>query len=264
MNLGNPQSLNRYSYVMNNPLRFRDPSGLSPCANITANYTINSDGSLTEGAVASAFFSCGFWQDVADVFAGIGSGFADFGHDIAGLFGFGHASFKGSTTPRPSTNGGWNGHYMAGQVFQGPGSGSFVAANTAVKYAAAGTAVAYTGAFAAPQIAAGAESVMFGPSAGRVFWSGGLGAMTAAANYAEESGGMTLEMTPVGQFLTKTEIMSPGVWNWASQSFASGATGSVTTFQGDLLRLGNTWSLYEYPVLEGNNPINYISASGHW
>src|SRR4030065_178356 len=28
---GNPQSLNRYSYVLNNPLRYKDPSGHKTC-----------------------------------------------------------------------------------------------------------------------------------------------------------------------------------------------------------------------------------------
>ncbi len=29
---GNPQTLNRYAYVLNNPLRYTDPSGHAECA----------------------------------------------------------------------------------------------------------------------------------------------------------------------------------------------------------------------------------------
>nr|WP_246302146.1 RHS repeat-associated core domain-containing protein [Granulicella arctica] len=70
MDFGNPQSLNRYSYVGNNPLGYTDPSGLY---------------SLPPGN------NCTICNIFDDIFSDLGS-----------LFGGGGHSFHGSTTPRPS------------------------------------------------------------------------------------------------------------------------------------------------------------------
>jgi RHS repeat-associated protein len=84
----NPQSFNRYSYVMNNPVGMTDPSGL-----------------FTNGAYCGDSCSGG---DGGGAFINL---FIDFGEGIAGLFGHG-PSFHGTLSPRPSTgNSGWDGNF---------------------------------------------------------------------------------------------------------------------------------------------------------
>jgi RHS repeat-associated protein len=85
----NPESLNRYSYVANNPLVFNDPSG-----------------QFTEGpALYVGTAVCG---PVCGVAAGVGAGLTEL---FVGLFGFGGPTFHGSLQPRPSSNGGWDGNF---------------------------------------------------------------------------------------------------------------------------------------------------------
>jgi RHS repeat-associated protein len=84
MDIGNPQSLNRYSYVGNGPLNFRDPSGLK--------------GENPIGTIA------GMGGCIGVIASGGANPFADVGC-AASLFSLlvpsPHAKFAGSTTPRP-------------------------------------------------------------------------------------------------------------------------------------------------------------------
>jgi RHS repeat-associated protein len=80
MNLGNPQSFNRYAYVLNNPLRYRDPSGLRPCDGSPAD---------TDGPCSAGGGFVGFFVDLADI--------------IGSLFHH-HPQLKASRTPRPNAN----------------------------------------------------------------------------------------------------------------------------------------------------------------
>jgi len=73
----NPQSFNRYSYVMNNPLSFTDPTGLDGC-------DVNGDPIPCP--------SNGGW---------IGGLIAAIGAAIGSLFGIGGPSFHGTLQPRP-------------------------------------------------------------------------------------------------------------------------------------------------------------------
>jgi hypothetical protein len=153
----------------------------------------------------------------------------------------------------------------------GGGGGYFIAANAAVNYATIGTATLYGGAFFAPEIAAtgsliqsSAEIGAFGPAVGRMFWTGGIAAGIQAAELAQENGGMTLEMTPVGEWLSTVAPTSQMLWSAASSAFASGAIGDVSVVQGDFIRLQSTWATVEFGILQGNNPINFISATGAW
>ncbi len=54
---GNPQSLNRYSYVNNNPLRYTDPTGLSPNQGL---YCVLSCGGQSSASSLGADYICGY------------------------------------------------------------------------------------------------------------------------------------------------------------------------------------------------------------
>ena len=95
MDLGNPQSLNRYAYVNNTPLTLTDPTGLFPlgCGFSTS---AGSDGAISivfgGGAAAGpAGLVIGGIEAAACLFTGI--------EDLLGLFK--HAQLKASLKPRP-------------------------------------------------------------------------------------------------------------------------------------------------------------------
>jgi RHS repeat-associated protein len=260
--LSNPQSLNRYAYVVNNPLRNVDPTGLD-CVYKGDNandsmvvrgdcFSDDDDGVFVDGHVDSLY------DQGRNIWANV-SGYTDSNDP--------YANGTNGQIYLPGMMDQWNGSQIAQQVFQGPGSGAFGAANTAVNYAAGGEALLAGGAFFAPEIAAGVgagtswaanASGALGPAAGRVFWSAiGSG---AAAEWAEQNGGSTLEMTPLGSVANWAQGYLPqngftgAAWNALSSGFASGAQGSVTYLQG--ARLGSTWLNTELPILEQQgNPI---------
>jgi RHS repeat-associated protein len=242
-----PQSLNLYSYVRNNPLRLTDANGHVPCSG-SANVTIivGANGSSTMSQSTDDCPSLNRIQEME------------------------YSQLRQQQLNR--FNNPWQGHAFAQQVFQGPGSGSFVGANTVVNYAAAVYASAAATAFFAPEVAAGAGSAaswganasgLLGPAAGRVFWSAiGPG---AAADWAEENGGSTLEMTPLGGAANWVQNLSfmpqnaatGAAWNALSSGFASGAQGGVTYLQGAWQ--GATWLNTELPILTQNgNPITTV------
>src|SRR5579885_153522 len=93
----NPQSFNRYSYALNDPLSMTDPSGMN------GDNPISLGGAV--GGCAGAAMSEG-----GNVFADIGCGLSIF-KDILGLFG--GPSFHGSLHPRPAGTGNpqWDGNF---------------------------------------------------------------------------------------------------------------------------------------------------------
>ena len=100
---------------------------------------------------------------------------------------------------------------------------------------------------------------------GRVFWSGGEGAMNAAANYAKSTGGTTLEMTRAAQNLqnlitTRNIPWSEArpMWERLSSVFARGANGTAHFFPGATVNPGSIWLNVEKKILI-NNGVNIIT-----
>jgi len=157
-NPSNPQSMNRYTYVMDNPLALTDPSGLDcvydegggwvavvqgDCASPTddgyyIDATINTSGGFTLAPDGSLNFGT-IWSDGA---TGIGSipGFAD--------------NVPNASSPDP-----WDGNTLAQQTFQGLRSGVFVAADKVVHGLAIATAGAAAVPFVVPTVAGAATTV---------------------------------------------------------------------------------------------------------
>ncbi|GGG75787.1 RHS repeat-associated core domain-containing protein [Edaphobacter dinghuensis] len=95
MDLANPQSFNRYSYVGNMPMRFIDPSGQIPCVPVAdPGITIATCVAIT------ATETCG------PVCGAVAGGAAFIGAVVADLFTggfFAHPTFHGSLQPRPNS-----------------------------------------------------------------------------------------------------------------------------------------------------------------
>jgi hypothetical protein len=88
-----------------------------------------------------------------------------------------------------------------------------------------------------------------------VFWSGGDIAKNAAADYAEASGGQTLEQTLTGRLLGKLPYnkITAKLWDAASGRFAQGAEGPVHVFFGPGAPFpGSTFTRIEAPILNAN------------
>jgi len=102
------------------------------------------------------------------------------------------------------------------------------------------------------------DRVAFGPAAGRVFWSG-AGAQMAGRLGALGFGGSTLEMTRLGRvldFFTQAALGNGVSWDrvrpfWVATSgaFASGAQGSVLFYQGLSVSPSGIWMTQELPIL---------------
>jgi RHS repeat-associated protein len=105
------------------------------------------------------------------------------------------------------------------------------------------------------------------PPNGAVFYSGaGQGAKAAA--FAEQSGGMTIEMTQGGQDLMADPVfqtLSPGqqyqIWQAASTPFAQGASGSINAFINGARTTG-TFRTIEEPILNVNP--NVFKSTYHY
>lgn len=258
----NPQSLNRYSYVLNNPLSFVDPSGLDF---MTDNDTGQSVGGPQQQQ-CSPTNPCTYnllWPPPPGVQNPALGG--DPAPNNSANSGLGPGGGGGS---RPSF-----GNPMANALFSPQVGGRyFGGANNLVNKATAATAIVYGGgigiASVAPAVGAWAGSAaswtanasgMLGPTTARVFWSA-IGSGTAA-EWAEENGGTTLEMTPLGSFANWAQRFLPqngitgAAWNALSSGFARGAEGAVTYLQGAYL--GNTWLNTELPILEQNGNTIY-------
>lgn len=85
MSFGNPQTLNRYSYGLNNPIGLVDRSGLN--CSTDQSVTVYADGS--EGNYISSAVACGFWDAVTVIAKHVGHAFAE-------LFNLGALQFNGN------------------------------------------------------------------------------------------------------------------------------------------------------------------------
>ena len=96
---------------------------------------------------------------------------------------------------------------------------------------------------------------------GRVFWSGGNVAKTAAADFAAANGMKTLDMTTSGRIMNSISLYLPKsisspIWNKLSSNFAKGASGNINVFQNSAgVSINSTWRLVEYPILKNQNII---------
>ena len=110
---------------------------------------------------------------------------------------------------------------IAGAGISGALTGSFISSCSSVK---AGAVLVYqidkAGGFVASGYAMldNLSNAFHNPL--HVFWSGGDIAKEQSINYAERNGGITLEMTRLGQYLETKEYNST-LWNYASQNFAN-------------------------------------------
>lgn len=184
----------------------------------------------------------------------------------------GIATIRGNRINRHQTDDPWQGNDFARELFQGQGANYFIGANHLVTVMAEAYAAAYTAAFFAPEIIATGRFAfatsrmgILGNAFGRVFWSGGIAIAGArAAALADEEGGMTLEMTSLGQWIDSVVPDAMWLWKLASAGFARGAEGTIISVQGDVLGTKSVWGTIEYGILLSKNEIRIYSATGRW
>lgn len=93
-----------------------------------------------------------------------------------------------------------------------------------------------------------------------VFWSGRNGAnFSAATDFAESTGRLTLEMTPGGRALPAFSDSTRGLWESASRSFAQEASGTVNAFTVGA-RPGSVFNTIEKPALLLNPNVRKINV----
>ena len=126
-----------------------------------------------------------------------------------------------------------------------------------------GIAASGVGGLGKAAIAGGRAAASAGATGGRVFWSGGELAESAATKFAVSTGRVTLGMTSAGRTAAKAtsgatwEVARP-VWVRASKEFARDAVGDVDVFQPwSGVSLEAIWRI-EYDVLRRQgNQVNY-------
>ncbi len=111
------------------------------------------------------------------------------------------------------------------------------------------------------EVAAANTSLVSAPDSA-VFWSGlGPEGAEAAAQWAAENGGVTLEQTLVDAGIKPPGwAEDPGWWTDASRSFAQRASGDVRVVLGDNVNPGGTWAQTEFPALKANPNVRSITV----
>lgn len=152
---------------------------------------------------------------------------------IAGIIGFSIAAYKDYKEDGIAFNGkigSYIGYTLGGAVI-GAILGAFTAAALASNFVASCSAVA-KGAVVLYHLAKSAGLTAAGymildnlsnavHNYSHVFWSGSDVAKNQAMSYAETNGGITLEMTRLGQYLEINYPYNINAWLYASQNFAN-------------------------------------------
>jgi hypothetical protein len=258
-----PQSWNRYSYVINQPLSLIDPNGLDWGY---ANWTDD------EGVRHRDYHY--FTGDIGD-WNGHSYTAVNFGGDATRTLDLS----DGRTVAISNDTGALNGAYMRDVTIHAQtktlpvldpswvdyvpvagnaraflfhyGTHNFEAALLDFGLASAELGTANVGASAAA-----AKSFATGTGEA-IFYSGGKAAFQAATEAAASESGKTISMTLGGRVLQKAtaplpERASTWVWNWGSKHFAEGASGNVRVFLREPIRNNSTWNTVEYPILRVN------------
>jgi RHS repeat-associated protein len=118
-------------------------------------------------------------------------------------------------------------------------------------------------ALAGASMAAGAAAAAAEGEAASVFWSGGNAAKSAAMEWAEANGGVTLNMTRAGQ---EAEALTAGmewseaspIWDAVSEQFAKDAAGEAHAFLGPVVSAASTFIRVELPALLQNPAVTSI------
>ncbi len=221
---GNPQSLNRYAYVLNNPLRYTDSTG--HCGPLTPLCL----GLLLGGMALMIKVENPDYQ---------------FTQEDINAQRLGGALFVGGAT------------LAAGGALAGTVGAARV--GTTATTAACADGDCTNEVRSAGQVAQNAAKAAESES---VFWSG-PGAKRAAETWAKANGGTTLEMSALGREVEKAtsnlswEQARP-LWEQASRQFAEAASGTVHVFHGNRVRLESIWATIEYQILSKNPAIRII------
>ncbi|MDH4098986.1 MAG: FG-GAP-like repeat-containing protein [Nitrospirota bacterium] len=273
-----PQAFNRYSYTLNNPVIYTDPTGNATEFYATVSQTAYSGSSISISSSSSWFYTPSFYRPApapatkpapkpapaparsSNVASTVGNSYSNFSlptpvvNSISGLVNNVLIPVGSAVIP------GWGaydefseGNYLYGLFSLGTDLPIFKPAKWLVK-----------GAGAVGDAIKGANRFATRPGEA-VFWSGIRNGDVAASKWVAQHGGATLETTVAarGIELPVWDPSSPTVvdaWRQASKTFATGASGNVRVLQTDYVRINSAWAEVEFPALKANPNVTSIRA----
>ncbi|HVH70638.1 MAG TPA: RHS repeat-associated core domain-containing protein, partial [Candidatus Dormibacteraeota bacterium] len=255
-NAGSPQSWNRYAYVLNNPLRLTDPTGMSALDPDPVNdpkdakyFPLPTQGQNSSRQCTSAT-PC---QEVSEEDA------KKAGPESALIRYTVTVDIPKDDTPISTTDPVLPSSAVDYVPVVGTGR-QFLFHYTTQNFEGAlfdfGKMSAELGTL--PVLGSAAVGRAFATEAGEaIFYSGGKAAFEAATEAAVSEGGKTILQTTGGNLLNKVTD-SNVVWRWASKQFAQGASGDVRVFLREPLRARSTWQAVEYPILKAKPWVRLI------